>query len=100
MGCTGAEGLLAAQWPAPWADAVKSCGSTGAKQSVPDLVVDGDENLTKWCYVGKDVTVGDPTRNNVVFYGGSALAGRDRVHVRVQGFITKIDVRPLGNWEG
>lgn len=79
---------------------MKRCTSTSTDQSPRELVVERNEPLSNWCHVGTDFSTGDPSRKNVVLYGAATAGGRERVHVRVQGFIRKHDLRALGNWEG
>ena len=53
------------------------------------MVPEDAKALKAWCHIAKDPAVVDPTRSAVLLYSSEGDGVRERVAIRVQGFVGK-----------
>lgn len=65
-----------------------------------DIVPETVEELFTWAYVGQNPNPADASRRHVLLHANEDddTQGMSQVAIRLQGFVRKINIRPLGNW--
>ena len=58
------------------------------------------EALYAWAYVARNTLSQDGTRRHILLHSTIDAPGKlMQVAVRVQGFVSKSNLKPLGNWD-
>ncbi|KAJ3474719.1 hypothetical protein NLI96_g12295 [Meripilus lineatus] len=102
---TETGGMIKYLWPSDVRQLPEPAEGEGdglATTDVPKSV----EEMLGWAYVGRRMDCRDRTRRYTLFYASpntqpsGGLVRRVQVGIRTQGFVQRLNISPLGNWQG
>lgn len=80
-------------WPVDLPQVERDITDLSPRDVVPDTV----DELLSWTWVGQKPSMQSPGRRHVLFHAGDDEE-LTQVAIRLQGFVQKLNIRPLGNW--
>ena len=102
MFLSGCTHLLRSLWPPSLPQYANEASDISSVEKPHGTVPRDAETFGHWCYIERDASIRNPTRNQYLAYQpqDDETNSVQEVVVRFQGFIKDLQLSQFGNWSG